>query len=160
VKANELRPNPKNWRTHPESQKNALRGLLAEIGFAGAELARELPDGTLMLIDGHCRAELAGDSEIPVLVLDVDEDEADKILLSFDSIGAMATANKEQLTALLHEVEFENGYVSELIEELGKTAGIFDDVNEETESSAEEIDVDGMKLDCKCPRCGFEFNAK
>ena len=84
VKASELVANPRNWRTHPESQKAALSGLLQEIGFAGAELARELPDGRLMLIDGHCRAELAGESEIPVLVLDVDEAEADKILATFD----------------------------------------------------------------------------
>jgi hypothetical protein len=51
----------------------SLRGVLAEIGFAGAALARELPDGTLELIDGHLRVEMVPDSEIPVLVLDVTE---------------------------------------------------------------------------------------
>ena len=29
--------------------------------------------------------------------------------------------------------------------------------NFEPESSAQEIDVDLMEFDCKCPRCGFEF---
>ena len=53
VKAGLLRPNPKNWRTHPQAQQDALRGVLAEIGYAGALLARELPDGTLELLDGH-----------------------------------------------------------------------------------------------------------
>jgi len=33
VKAKDIRPNPRNWRTHPEAQQNALRGLLAEIGI-------------------------------------------------------------------------------------------------------------------------------
>lgn len=34
IRASELRPSPKNWKIHPPAQKNALRGLLAEIGWA------------------------------------------------------------------------------------------------------------------------------
>ena len=30
VKASQLRPNPRNWRTHPAAQQDALRGLLAD----------------------------------------------------------------------------------------------------------------------------------
>ena len=33
VKASDLLPNPKNWRTHPVAQQDALKGLLAEIGY-------------------------------------------------------------------------------------------------------------------------------
>jgi len=54
VKASELLRNPRNWRTHPAAQARALRGLLNEIGYADALIARELPDGQLQLIDGHC----------------------------------------------------------------------------------------------------------
>ena len=53
VPGRELRPNPKNWPTHPPAQHDALRGVLAEIGYAGALLARELDDGSLESIDGH-----------------------------------------------------------------------------------------------------------
>jgi len=56
VRARDLLPNPKNWRIHPRAQADALRGLLAEVGYADALLVRELPDGQLMLIDGHLRA--------------------------------------------------------------------------------------------------------
>ena len=45
-----------------------MRGVLAEIGIADALLARETPEG-LMLIDGHLRADVSPDSEWPVLVL-------------------------------------------------------------------------------------------
>jgi hypothetical protein len=69
VRASELVLNPKNWRRHPKAQVDALRGLLAEIGYADALLARELVDGRLMLIDGHLRAETTPDAEVPVLVL-------------------------------------------------------------------------------------------
>ena len=71
VKASDLVPNPKNWRTHPEAQKNALRGILSEVGIADAVLVRELPDGSLMLIDGHLRAETTGDTMLPCLVLEI-----------------------------------------------------------------------------------------
>ena len=88
---------PANWRLHPPQQQDALRGVLAEVGYADALLARELADGTLMLIDGHLRAETTPDAVVPVLVLDVDESEADKILLTHDPLAGMATVSDEQL---------------------------------------------------------------
>ena len=48
VKASDLLPNPRNWRTHPKSQQDALRGILAEVGYADALLARETPDGLML----------------------------------------------------------------------------------------------------------------
>ena len=56
VRAGDLRPNPRNWRTHPEAQREALQGVLAEIGYADALFAREV-DAGLELIDGHLREE-------------------------------------------------------------------------------------------------------
>ena len=101
VKASELRPHPRNWRTHPESQQNALRGVLAEVGYADALLARELPDGSLGLVDGHLRAETTPDSEVPVLVLDITEEEADLVLATLDPLAGMAEANNSKLESLL-----------------------------------------------------------
>ena len=118
VRASELRPNPRNWRTHPAEQRTALRGLLAEVGYAGALLARELPDGTLMLIDGHLRAETTPDATVPVLVLDVDEQEADKILLTHDPLAAMAGSSDEQLQSLLAEVQTESEAVRAMFDGL------------------------------------------
>src|SRR5271155_2656941 len=84
VTAQDLVPNPKNWRTHPKAQAAALRGLLLEIGYADALLARELPDGRLMVVDGHLRRETTPDAQVPVLVLDLTEEEGDKLLLTLD----------------------------------------------------------------------------
>jgi hypothetical protein len=40
-------------------------------------------------------------------------------------------------------------------------ANIFDNrVISEPESSAKEITTDDYKMDCTCPRCGFEFDNK
>jgi hypothetical protein len=124
VPASQLKPSPKNWRVHPQEQANALRGLLAEVGFAGAALVRELEDGSLVLIDGHLRAESTGDMPIPVLILDVTAEEADKLLATFDPIGAMATADAEKLEALLNEVSSSNDAVNALLESVARDAGI------------------------------------
>ncbi len=116
VKAASLHPHPKNWRTHPAAQQDALRGVLAEIGYAGALLARELPDGSLQLIDGHLRAETTPDMEVPVLVLDLDECEAEKLLLLHDPLADMAESDAASLTALLAEVETENTAVQAMLD--------------------------------------------
>jgi ParB-like chromosome segregation protein Spo0J len=122
VPASELLPNPRNWRLHPASQREALEGVLFEVGFADALLARELPDGRLELVDGHLRAETAPDQLVPVLVLDVDEAEANKILLTLDPLAAMADTNQEQLDALLREVETDSAAVEAMLAELADDA--------------------------------------
>jgi len=66
---------PQNWRRHPQNQTAAMQAMLQEVGWAGALIAYEHGD-ELRLIDGHLRAELTPDDEVPVLVLDVSEDEA------------------------------------------------------------------------------------
>lgn len=108
VPASELKANPANWRTHPPAQARALADMLERIGFAGAALARETADGTLELIDGHLRAEVAGDEEVPVLIVDVDEDEAKLLLATLDPLSAMAGADGEKLTDLLQDVSIDN----------------------------------------------------
>jgi hypothetical protein len=118
VPAADLRPNPRNWRFHPAAQQDALRGVLAEVGYADALLARELPDGSLMLIDGHLRAETTPDAMVPVLVLDVDEAESNKILLTLDPLAAMATASLDQLQSLLADVVTDNEAVQVLLDSL------------------------------------------
>ncbi|MGB7732613.1 MAG: ParB N-terminal domain-containing protein, partial [Thermoguttaceae bacterium] len=105
VRAGDLRPCPWNWRDHPQEQREALEAILAEVGFAGAGLARELEDGSLELIDGHMRAELDLDQEMPVLILDVTEEEAKKILATHDPLGAMSTDNVEARRRLLEEID-------------------------------------------------------
>lgn len=124
VKASELLPNPKNWRTHPEAQRDALKGVLAEVGMADAALVRELDDGSLMLIDGHLRAETTGDSLIPVLVLDVNEAEADKILATHDPLAAMAEIDSERLEEVLRDLDTSSTALSEMLSQLAEEGGL------------------------------------
>jgi ParB-like chromosome segregation protein Spo0J len=118
VKAAELRPNPRNWRTHPQNQREALQGVLAEIGYADALLARELADGSLELLDGHLRAETTPDMEVPVLVVDLNDAEAAKLLALLDPLAGLADTDSDALAALLAEVETENEAVQRLLDDL------------------------------------------
>lgn len=124
VSAADLRPNAKNWREHPAEQKDALRGVLAEVGIADALIARELEDGSLELIDGHLRTDTDPAAVWPVLVLDVTADEADKLLATFDPLAAMAQANATQLDALLRDVETSSEGVASMLAELAAENGI------------------------------------
>ncbi len=132
VKAGLLRPNPKNWRTHPQAQQDALRGVLAEIGYAGALLARELPDGTLELLDGHLRAETTPEMEVPVLVVDLDDGEAAKLLALYDPLAGMAEVNQQAVAELLAEVETESDAL------LGLLSKMLADVEPSAEDEATE----------------------
>ena len=143
VKAGDLRPNPKNWRTHPKAQQDALRGVLAEVGYADALLARELPDGGLMLVDGHLRAEATPDALVPVLILDVTEAEADKILATLDPLAAMAEADSVKLDALLATIDTESEALLKMLDDVAKDAGC--------ESSKQTVDEDDVPEVPKTP---------
>jgi len=118
VRGGDLVPHPRNWRTHPEAQRQALCGVLAEIGYADALLARELPDGRLQLIDGHLRAESTPDTLVPVLVLDVTDSEAEQLLLTLDPLAGLATTDTVVLDELLAQVHFEH---DEILAALGES---------------------------------------
>lgn len=122
VPASDLRPNPANWRTHGDEQRAALAGVLSEIGIAGAVIARECDDGSLELIDGHLRAETLPDALVPVLVLDVTEAEADKLLVTLDPLAALAGTDGAKLSALLDQVDSESAAVTRLLADLAEQA--------------------------------------
>jgi ParB-like chromosome segregation protein Spo0J len=120
VRAAELRPNPRNWRTHPPAQRDALRGLLAEVGYADALLARELPDGSLELVDGHLRAETTPEAEVPVLVLDVTAEEAGLLLATLDPLAALAGRDDRALSELLAGAEVQHAAVQQFLATLAE----------------------------------------
>ncbi|MGL4512314.1 MAG: ParB N-terminal domain-containing protein [Lacipirellulaceae bacterium] len=120
VRAGDLRPHPKNWRTHSLHQRRVLRGLLDEVGMAGALLARELADGSLELVDGHLRAATAASAIVPVLVLDLDDAEAEKVLLTHDPLGALAGIDEGGLAGLLSSVATQSEPVGEMLAKLAR----------------------------------------
>jgi hypothetical protein len=152
VKASELQANPKNWREHPPEQKAAMSGILAEVGYVDALIARETPEG-LELIDGHLRQDLAGDEKVPVLIVELNDEEAAKVLATFDPIGAMANTNVDLLDALAGSLEFDHEALDLMVDDV---LGI------EPVPGFEPVSIDEQpRLDEKnkvvCPECKHEF---
>jgi len=130
-----------------------MRGILSEIDYADALLARELPDGTLELVDGHLRQSLDPDQEVPVLVLDLDQDEAAKLMAVLDPLAGLAEANEKALESLLAEISTESDAVQAMLDGLAKENGIADIPCENT-----AIDEASMHDTAnECPKCGFKW---
>ncbi|MFH0825270.1 MAG: hypothetical protein V2B18_21170 [Pseudomonadota bacterium] len=103
-----LKPNPSNFRRHPEQQKKVLAAMITEVGWAGALLLNE---STGHLIDGHARQEDAvarNEAAIPVLVGAWSLADERKILATLDPIAAMAEQADDIYRELMEGVETES----------------------------------------------------
>jgi hypothetical protein len=149
VRASEIRANPKNWRTHPLAQRETMSGLLREVGYVGALIARETPTG-LELIDGHLCRDLTPDAEVPELVVDLTDEEADKVLATLDPVSAMAERDDKLLAELIANIETTDAGVRRLLTDLDDQIDR-EQLEEETgddEFSDEDArrDIPGMQL--------------
>jgi DNA modification methylase len=122
VRASELVPHGRNWRVHTPQQTAALKGLLAEIGYADALIGRILPDGKIGLIDGHLRKSATPKMEVPVLIVDLNDEEADKLLLTLDPLASMAEADQQKVMTLLETVRTDSQAVASLLERIAGEA--------------------------------------
>ena len=121
VRAGDLVRHELNARRHAQAQRRALVALYEEVGFARSLLAYELPDGRLKLIDGHLReSELDPDEMIDVEILDVDDAEARKLLLSIDPLAQLADYDNRTLDALRRVTESDNQTLNALWASLRK----------------------------------------
>ena len=141
VPAGTLKPNPKNWRLHPEGQRSAMSEMLEQIGFVGALAARETKEG-LELLDGHLRADIAAESTVPVLVLDLTDDEADQMLATYDPLSGLALIDGDKLDGLLKGITLdENAEIRRMLSDLH--VELVDEVEGKPETGRE---VEGMAL--------------
>lgn len=136
--ANQFTANALNFRRHPNAQRDAFRGVLSEIGFAGAVLENVR---TGNLIDGHLRIEEALSVDeltpIPCVQVDLSESEERLLLATYDPISAMAVADKETLDLLLRDVSTGDAAVSEMLASLAEDNGLY--FGEEKKAEDEEV---------------------
>ena len=96
-----LADNPLNYRTHPQAQRRALNAALESLGWLQPLLYNTR---TERLIDGHLRRQEAiesGITEVPVLVVELDEASERAALASIDTITGQANVQELDYTALL-----------------------------------------------------------
>ena len=119
-----LLPNPRNWRTHPPEQQRALAGALGEVGWVAEVLVNRT---TGNVVDGHLRIELAlarHEATVPVTYVELSEDEERLVLASLDPLAAMATAEQEQLAALLAGLAPADEALRALLDDLARENGL------------------------------------
>lgn len=112
--------NPRNWRIHPLNQQNALKGVLEEVGWVQQVIVNKR---TGNLVDGHLRCQLAareGATTIPVVYIDVSEEEEALVLATLDPIAAMAATDKQKLDELFQDIESENENVKKMLDEIAE----------------------------------------
>jgi len=117
---NEILDHPHQWRVHPDKQLVVLRGVLGDIGIAGALLVYQSirANGALVSIDGHGRKRLDPSCDWPCLMLDLTDTEADVLLSTFDPVGAMALVDCEKLNLLLAATPVKNADLAAMLKKL------------------------------------------
>lgn len=114
----QLVANPANWRTHPGSQRDALRGSLSTVGWVQQVLVNRT---TGHVVDGHARVEEAlsrHEATVPVLYVELEPDEEALILATLDPIGAMAERDEERLRELLADISVDDPGLERLLADL------------------------------------------
>lgn len=123
----QLLANPRNWRTHPGSQADALRGVLADVGIVQNVIVNVR---TGYLIDGHLRvmeALKAGQPTIPVTKVDLSVEEEALILATLDPLSALAGVDTAQLDSLLRDISTDSPALQAMLDDLAQEAGIVAD---------------------------------
>lgn len=142
-----IRPNPLNWRLHPDAQREALLGIFDDVGVIEAVLvvpveAEALASlalikrgdvagfakwlkgygGDFLLVDGHLRVDTLGqhgDGMIDVLILDLSASESAEVLFVKDPIAGMAGKSLDKLRDLARDFNSTNPAIAALMLDIG-----------------------------------------
>ena len=120
----DIAANPRNWRVHPQGQRNAINGVLTEIGWLQDVVINQR---TGYLVDGHLRVEAAiedGQTSVPVVYVDISEEEELLALTTFDPITAMAETDTNTLGALLNSVQASEANTLDLLQAISEEHGL------------------------------------
>ena len=122
---NEILFNPRNWRVHPKVQQDALKEVLEGVGWIQNVIVNQR---TGNLIDGHLRCQLAareGAKSIPVVYVDLSEEEEAVALATFDPIGAMALRDTDKFETLVQKVTADD-LVGDVLTDISEVADLID----------------------------------
>ena len=114
----QLLANPQNWRIHPRHQQEALKGALDEIGWIQQVIVNQ---STGHLVDGHLRVELSlreGETEVPVIYVQLTEEEEKLALATIDPLSAMADTDQTMLDQLIQGLDVDNTDLNRLLDSL------------------------------------------
>jgi hypothetical protein len=149
-------PNPRNPRVHGETQLNALGGILTELGWIQQCVVNRT---TGHLIDGHARRDLAiarDEPTVPVVWVELSEDEELIALATFDPLGALAGIDVAAAASLV-DLAKQHTVVQPVLTFLGTLA---DQYALPGETPPQEFPEYGSTLvtEHECPKCGYRWS--
>jgi hypothetical protein len=162
-----LPPNARNPRRHPPNQREALAGILRDVGLIQTVIVNQRsgdawPDdqrGQAVLLDGHLRVVLAGEAgqaELPVTYVDLDPAHEAEALATLDPVTGMATYDTALLADLLRDVQSGEAGVQALLTDLAEREGLTPKEMEPPEDfPAYDDDIETTH---QCPKCGYEWS--
>lgn len=119
----QLLANPRNWRIHPKPQQDALAKVLDTVGWVSDVIVNQQ---TGHVVDGHLRVAMAisnRELSVPVVYVDLTEDEEKLVLASLDTLAHMAVTDDEMLAALLNDIKAGDEGLSDLVAGLAAEMG-------------------------------------
>jgi len=159
-KVESLIPYINNSRTHSDAQVAQIAASIKEFGWTNPILV----DGSNGIIAGHGRllaARKLGFKEVPVIELaDLTDTQRKAYIIADNKLALNAEWDKEILSIELGTLQGVNFNIDLLGFDAIELSDLFDEQIKMPESSSEEIDIDEYNMNCKCPKCGFEFDAK
>lgn len=98
----QLMDNEHNWRIHPLAQQRGVVKILDTVGKAAPLLAYYSErQGGLTLYDGHLRKDISPDETWPVYISDIDDAEANFMIMTLDPVAGMAEIDFDILKNLV-----------------------------------------------------------
>jgi ParB-like chromosome segregation protein Spo0J len=161
VKIDSLSLDPANARKHDERNMETIVASLRRFG----QQTPLVVDKSNVVRAGNARLEAAkriGWDTIQIVRTELTSSDAIAYAIADNRTSELAEWDDDILAAQLQGLLTED-------EALLDAAGFDEDelaklLNEpdldEPDSSTSEVDTDGMKMECTCPRCGFEFDPK
>lgn len=156
VQPDQLLANPKNWRIHPKEQQDALTSVLDRVGWVQQVIVNKQTD---FVVDGHLRVSMAiskGEPTMPVVYVDLTEEEESLVLATIDPLAALARIDEDQLQELVKGLNVD--------QDKGLQA-LFESVRLPIEGIATGDgglhafeNVEAASEDFHCPKCGYEWS--
>jgi hypothetical protein len=157
ARVSDVQTHPLNWRKHGKHQRQVMRGLYKEIGFAKPidvyipkdsdrlVLAGKLRAGVPCIMDGHLRTEeLKPDYEVPLNITDLTEDEALKYLATADPVSALADQDDALFAECLSAIDTDDAAIQKMLGDLYDVPEGGD--GEDTSDMPERFEI---LIDCK-----------
>jgi hypothetical protein len=163
VQPEQLLANPQNWRIHPLGQRAVLEGALDQLGWIQAVIVNTT---TSHVVDGHARIESAitKGEPVPVIYVELSEDEEKAALATFDAIGALAATDQSKLDDLLRDVKETHGGLADLLADAQALDGAHRPAADATpgdnySSSNPSTSEQSGASQAVCPHCGGTLGA-